>query len=99
MRVVPALEPREDRHPRLGVTLERPAIDDFTLEGGEEALGHGVVVRIASRSHRGHDASFATSLAERIARILAALVGMVNDRLRPPLRERHVERIEHELGL
>src|SRR5678815_4224107 len=98
MRVVPALEPFEDRHPGLGMGLEATTVQHFALERGEEALGHGVVVRIADRTDRGHDAHFLAALAERVTRILTAPVAMVNDTVGPALRERHIERIEHELG-
>ena len=45
MQVVPALDPLEDRCPGLGLRLEPTPVEEFLLEGSEEAFGHGVVVR------------------------------------------------------
>ena len=39
VRIVPALEPLEDGHPRLGPTRKAAAIQDLAFERGEEALG------------------------------------------------------------
>ena len=48
MRVVPALDPLEQRHPGFGLAPEAPAIEQLALERGEEALGHRVIVSIAN---------------------------------------------------
>ena len=48
MRVVPAFEPFEDRHTGPGLGLEATAVQHFAFEHREEALGHGVIVRIAA---------------------------------------------------
>ena len=65
MQVVPALDPRKDRCPDLGLRLEPTPIEQLLLEGSEEALGHGVVVVITDRAHRRHDAHLLAALAER----------------------------------
>ena len=70
MRVVPTLDPFEDRHASLGLTLEASAAEQFALERGKEALRHGIVIGITDRTHRGHDARFATALAEGITGVL-----------------------------
>src|SRR5690606_22092590 len=68
MRVVPALDPLEDRHPGFGLAFEPPTVKHLAFERGEEALGHRVVVGIAHRAHRRHDAGFPAALTESIAR-------------------------------
>src|SRR5689334_10851275 len=64
--------------------LEQARADDeahgeFAFEGGEERLGHGVVVGIADRAGRGAHACFPASEAEGHGCVLAALVRMVDD--------------------
>ena len=39
VRIVPALQPLEDRHPRFGLAAEPSPVEHFALERGEEALG------------------------------------------------------------
>ena len=99
VRVIPALEPLEDGHPRLGVALKPTSVQHLALQRGEETLGHGVVVCIASGPHRGHHPGFAAPLPKRVARVLTAAVRVVDDGLRTPLCEGHVQGREDALGL
>src|SRR5579864_5227127 len=69
-RVVPALDPLEHRHLGLGLALEPPSVQELTLERGEEALRHRVVVGIADRAHGRHDTGLPAALAERVACVL-----------------------------
>ncbi len=48
MRVIPSFNVGEDSQPRFLVCTEGPAIDQFTLQGGEEALAQCVVIAVAS---------------------------------------------------
>ena len=96
MGVVPAFQPGEDRHAGLGPALEASPVDDFPLQCRKEALGHRVIVGVSRGSHGGHDAGLAATFAKRVAGVLAAAVRMMDDRLRAPLCERHLQRIEHE---
>ena len=89
MRVVPAFQPSEDRHACLGPALEASPVDDFTLQCREETLGHRVIVSVAGRAHRWHDAGLAATLAERIAGVLATSIRMMDDRLRATLCKRN----------
>ena len=98
MRVVPAFDPFEYRQPGFGLRLEGPAVQQFAFQCREEAFGHGVVIRIADRAHRRHHAHLLAAFAERIAGVLTTLVGMMDNRLRPALSQRHVERTEHQIG-
>src|SRR5476651_1792876 len=91
MRVVPTFDPFEDGHLRFCLALEATAVEQLALERSKETLCHRVVVCISHRAHRRHDARFAATLAERVARVLAAPIRMVNDFERPALREHHVE--------
>lgn len=91
MRVVPTFDPFEHSHLRFSLSFEPATVRQFALERGEETLGHRIVVRIAHRSHRGHDAGFAASLAEGVARVLATAVRMMDDRRGLALRDRHVQ--------
>lgn len=60
MRVVPALDVLEDGEARLGLRLEPGAIEQLTLERGEEALANGVDApygaRVSSRGSCGFGA-------------------------------------------
>jgi len=98
MRVVPAFEPGEDGHPRLGLALEAATIDDFTFESSEEALGHGVVIGITFGSHGRHHPGFPAALAECVTGVLTALIRMMDDRFGSALRKGHIESIKHQFG-
>jgi hypothetical protein len=54
-------------------------------------------VRIAHRADRGHHAGFLAALAERIARILTARIGMVDNPLGSALNQRHLKRRQDQL--
>ena len=97
MRVVPTFDPFKNGHLRLRLTFEATTTEQLSLERGEKALRHRVVVRITDRSHRGHDTGLSASLAERIARVLASTIRMMDHRLRPPLRDRHVQCRQNQL--
>ena len=72
--------------------------EELALERGEEALAHGIVVRIAHRPHRRAHASVAAALAEPDRGVLRTLVRVVDHSLRPPPQKRHVQSAEHQLG-
>ena len=50
--VVEALDEREDRVREAVAGGPGRAVEQLGLQGGEEALGHGVVEAVADRSHR-----------------------------------------------
>lgn len=62
-------------------------VDQFALEGGKEALGHGVVAgalwAIADAAHRGDDPGVLQALAKGEGRVLAAVVGVVHEPRQP----------------
>ena len=80
------------------MVVEADSVEELALEAGEEALGHGVVMAAPDRAHRGDDPRLAAPLPEGQRGVLAALVGMMDDRGGASLSECHVERCEHQLG-
>jgi hypothetical protein len=61
VRVVPTLDEVEDGHPGLGRGGEAAAVQQLTLERGEEALTEGVIVGVAHAPHGGPDAGLAAA--------------------------------------
>src|SRR6266850_7601561 len=96
-RIVEALDEFEDGNARLGLGLEAATIEQLALERCEEALRHGVIVGVSDRPHRGANACLATSFAEFDRSVLRALIGMMDHAARSPLKQRHVEGVEHQL--
>ena len=52
-QVVPALNEGEDGHARLDMGSEAASIEQFAFQRGEEALAHGVVVRVPTEPIEG----------------------------------------------
>lgn len=77
--VVPSFNPGEDGDVCLGLGLPAASGDELALQAGKEALGHGVVVGIASTVHGGAHTHVLTALAKGQTGVLAALVRVVND--------------------
>jgi hypothetical protein len=98
MGVVPRLDEFEDGHAGLGRGLKPGAIQQLALQGGEEGLGHGVVIAIPDRAHRGAYPGGLTAVSEGDGGVLTALIGVVDDLLWPALGESHLQGIEHQLG-
>ena len=73
MGVVPALDEIEDRHASLGLGPVTFTAEQLAFEGREEALAHGVVVRVANRTHRRTHAGFAAAMAELDRSVLGEL--------------------------
>ena len=97
--IVPTFDPFKDRQLRLDLRAKVAPIEQLTFQRGEKRFGHGVVVRISDRTNGWHDAHFAAALAEGEARVLRAVIGMMNHSvLGPALCERHVDGREHQLS-
>ena len=77
---------------------QRGGLEAPGRQGCEERLGHRVVVRVVDGSHRGLDARLSTTLAERHATILAALIGVMNHRSWLWPSDRRLQGRRHELG-
>ena len=71
--VVEALDEAEDFTPRVRRRRKAASVEELALQRREEALAHRVVVGVADRAHRLHDARFTTALSEGQRRILRAL--------------------------
>ena len=84
MQVVPRFNPAKDIQPGLCLVRPASAVDEFALERGQEALGHGVVICIAHRAHGGVDFHLLAALAKGDAGVLAAHIAVVNDLLGTP---------------
>ena len=94
MWIIPTLDPLKDSQLRLRLRVKATPIKQFTLQRGERRLRHRVIVGVAHRTDRRHDTHFPAALAEGEAGV--AVVGMMDDALRPPLCERHVDGSEHQ---
>jgi hypothetical protein len=92
-RVVEAFYVAEAGHAGLGLGSEAATGEQFALERGEEAFTQGIVVGVARRSHGRAHARLAAASAERQGRVLAALVGVMDDSLRTSLAECHLQRV------
>lgn len=96
--VVPSFQVTEDGHARLGVGGEPASGEQLAFQRGEETLAQGVVISIADRAHGRPDTRLSAALAEGQRRILRPLVRVMNDVARPALGDRHLERIQRQLG-
>ncbi len=92
-----ALDEIEDSKSCFALALGAMLNEQLALENSVEALAHRVVIAITDRPHRRPHASFFAAVAERDRRILATLIGMMNDALRPATIDCHVERIKDQL--
>ena len=70
VRVIPPFDVLEEGPARLGSSREPVAVEKFAFEGGEEALGHRVVMAVADRAHRWDAAPLTTALRERVRRVI-----------------------------
>jgi hypothetical protein len=80
-RVVKALDVGEHFHFQLVPAGPCASVDQLGLEGGEELLGHGVVVAVGDQTHRREDAAGTRGPAELERRVLGSAIGMVNELL------------------
>ena len=96
-RVVPALDPGEEGRARLGLALPASAVDQLAFQAGEEALGHRVVVVVADGAHRRVHAHLLAAATEGNAGVLAALVGVMDDRVRFARVQRRVQCRQHQI--
>ena len=68
--VIPAFDPGKYCETGFSTGFEGSAINEFALQAGEETLRHGVIKRIANRSHRRSHAHLAAAIAEGQAGVL-----------------------------
>lgn len=96
-RVIEALDVAEAGHSRLGLRTEAAAGEQLALEGREEALGHGVVVGVADRAHRGSHARLLAAAAEGQRRVLRSLVRVMDHVAGPALCHGHLQSVQNQL--
>jgi len=97
VRVLPALDPSKYRHPCFGFTFPTAPGNEFTFQAGEETLSHRVVIGIAHGTHGGAYPQLPTPAEKGYAGVLAALVGVMNDRPRLARMQCHVQRHDHQI--
>ncbi len=95
--VVPRLNPAKDIQPGLRLGGPASAVYEFAFERGKEALGHGVVIRVAYRTHGGANFHLLAALAKGDAGVLATHIAVVNDLAWTPGVQCHVERSNHQV--
>jgi len=78
MRVVPALD--ELKHGQAGFSMipEPAPIQELAFERGKEALGHGVVIAVAHRTHLRDDPDLPAALTKRQRRVRRAMVRVID---------------------
>ena len=62
--VVPGFNPSKDRQASFLFGPKGEAIDEFTLEGGEEVFTKRIVIAVTDRAHGRADAQFPAALTE-----------------------------------
>jgi len=65
------------KQPHLRFAIAAEALTEFTLNRREETLHDGVIVAIAAPAHAAHDATSRQEALVILARVRAALVGMM----------------------
>ena len=99
LAVVEDLDVLKERGAGLQMRAEGLPGKEFALQGGEEALGHCVIVTVADRPHRAADAHRLAALAEEQRGVLRAVIGVVNDTLtRFAVPDRHLQRPDDQRG-
>src|SRR5713226_4221845 len=93
--VVVGLDEVEDRASSLVSSPKDLPVEQLTLEGGEEALGHRVVEAIAAAAHRLDEACLANASTVGQARVLTALIRMSDGALGLAATDSHFESLNH----
>ncbi len=98
MRIVPAFDKLKNGWVRFSRGAEAGTIQQFAFEGGEEAFTQGIVKAITDRAHGRADASVAAAATKGKGRVLATMVGMVDDVLGAALPDSHLQSLQDQLG-
>jgi hypothetical protein len=101
MQALAIIEPfneRKDLPARVIPRVIRLMMNEFILEGAEEAFRHGMIVAIPFAAHARRDPECRQLTLIREAGVLCPLIRVVNQpRLDAPLTHGHGQRIEGEL--
>lgn len=79
MGVVEPLDIVEDGRSGLSPRPEDVPIEQLAFERGEEGLGHGIVEAVAAAAEGRHHACLLAAIPEGEARILTAMIGVMDD--------------------
>src|ERR1700730_18268140 len=96
--IIPAFDPFEDRRASLRSGPEGIAIQHLTFQACEKAFGHRVVKTVADAAHRRSHTELSAAGPDGDRGIFGSVIGMMNYRLRDPLRVGHRESRQHELA-
>lgn len=99
MRIVPPLDVLKQVQPGGRVGAVGAPIKPLTFQRREAALGHRIVVGIAHGAPRRADAHLLTAGPDGQGGVLTAMIRMVDHVGRSPLRDRHIQRTQHQIGL
>lgn len=97
MRIVPAFYKLKNDGARFSRGVEAGAVEQFAFEGGEEAFTQGIVKAITDRAHGRADVRFAAAVTKGKGRVLAAMIGMVDDILGMALLDSHLQSLQDQL--
>ena len=87
MGIIPALDELKYGQAGLGLCAEGFSIEQFTFQGGKEALTQSVVEAVADRAHRRAQVGFPAAMAEGQGGILTALIRVMDDAFWAPLAD------------
>jgi hypothetical protein len=79
MRIVPSFDELKNGLACFGWGVEAGTVEQFAFECGEEGFTHGIIEAIADGTHRRADPGFPAAVAEGNRRVLAALIGVMDD--------------------
>ena len=100
LAIVKALDVFEDFTPGLSSGVPLSLVDQFELEGREEALRDCVVPAVACAAHAAADSVACQQLLIFRAGVLAPAIRVMQQSLRRlPLRQCHVQRFQRKLAL
>ena len=95
----PGLDGLEEHHTRLDLSAEVAAVEQLAFERGEKKLSHIALSKQSpTEPIEGRTPTSQQRISKTIEVLLCVLVGMIDYPGGPPLRQRHVQRFEHQLG-
>src|SRR5882757_5512908 len=98
MRIIPALDPREDGRACFLSSVEVISMQHLAFQSREEAFVHRVVEAVSNAPHRGPHAKLLAASAESDRSVLAAMIGVENHTARPALCVRPLKGCQYEMA-
>ncbi len=96
MGIVPGFDKLEDSHSAFRLCLEPASVEEFALQGGEEAFTQNVVEAVSDRSGGRPHLGLLAPLPEGDRSILTSLVGMMNHSGGATLPQSHIQCVQLE---